>query len=468
MPTISFGGLGNGMDFGPVVDQLVKVAHLPVDRLTQQKDTLNSKVTDYATLSTKLIMLQAAADKLRLSTSFDRSSTSVSDSTVLSATGSSTATPGTYSVQITQLAQSHQITSKAATTVAATTTDIVAGASGTFTFRVGTGTDQTVTLSATATLDDLKTAINDLGAGVTASIINTGSDTTPAYRLVLTSNSTGASNGITVTADNTSLDFVNSSGTGGVDTLQAAQDATVVVGDPTLNPVTLTRSSNTISDAIPGVTLTLTNTTGSSPVQVNVTRDVSAVKENINSLATAYNDVVKFINERNTYDITTKQGGIFFNEPTVRGVLSQIRSALSSTVTGLSTVSSVGQVGFKTERDGTITVDNAKLDTALSTSYSAVKSLFINQTGSTGIAQLISNAVDTLDDVASGPMTLRKNGLAKQITNLADDIAKKEDALSQYETRLRAQYAALDGLLSQMKSQSNYLTTLSTGSVTGK
>ena len=201
MATISFGGLGNGLDFGQVVDQLVKVAHLPVDRLTAQKGDLSSKSTDYATLSTKLIALQGAADKLRLSTSFDRTTTSVSDTTAMTAIGSSTATSGTYSVRVTQLAQAHQITNKAATSVATTTTDIVGGASGTFTFRVGSGTDQTITLSDTATLEDLKSAINDLGAGATASIINTGSDTTPAYRLVLSSTSTGASNGITIVAD---------------------------------------------------------------------------------------------------------------------------------------------------------------------------------------------------------------------------------------------------------------------------
>ncbi len=462
MATISFGGLGNGLDFGQVVDQLVKVARLPVDRLADKKASLNSKSTDYATLSTKLVMLQSAADKLRLSTSFDRTGTSVSDSTALSAAGSSTATAGTYSIRITQLAQSHQLTNKAAKAVAATSTDIVGGTSGTFTFRVGNGADQTVTLGSTATLDDLRTAVNDLGAGVTASIINTGSDTTPAYRLVLTAASTGAANGVTIVSDDTDLDLDNSSGTGGVDTLQAAQDATVVVGDPNQNPVTLTRSSNVVSDAIPGVTLTLLKTTGSSTVQVGVSRDVAAVKANITALATAYNDVVKFINERNTYDTATKKGGIFFNEPTVRGVLTQLRTALSSSVAGLSSVSTAGEIGFKTERDGTVTIDDAKLDSALASSYSAVKSLFINQTSSTGIAQLVNNAVDVLDDAVSGALTIRKNGLTKQITDLTAEIARKEDAVAQYEDRLRRQYAALDGLLGRLQSQIGFLQTSST------
>ncbi|MBH0190340.1 MAG: flagellar filament capping protein FliD [Nitrospira sp.] len=405
MATISFGGLGNGLDFGQVVDQLVKVSRLPVERLNEKKATLNSKSTDYATLSTKLASLQSASDAIRLTSNFDRSSVSVSDSTVLSATGSSSATPGSYTVRVTQLAQSHQLANRAAKAVAAMTTDIVSGSSGTLTFRVGSGSNQTLTLGASATIEDLKTAINDLGAGAVASVVNTGTDVSPAYRLVLTATSTGASTGITIVADNTDLDFLNGTGTGGTDTLQAAQDAIIVVGDPTLTPLTFQRSSNTITDAIAGVTLTLSGTTGTGTVAVNVSRDAGAVKTNIKALATAYNEVVKFINERNTYNIATKEGGIFFNEPTVRTVLSQLKTALSSSVSGLTTYTMVGEIGFKTERDGTMTIDEAKIDAALSSNYSAVKSLFINQTGSTGVAQLVTNAVDALDDIAAGAVT---------------------------------------------------------------
>jgi flagellar hook-associated protein 2 len=457
MPTVSFGGLGNGLDFGQVVDQMVKVSRLPINRLTEKKTALNSKYTDYTTLSTKLIALQSAADALRLPSLFDRSAVSVSDSTVLSAAGSSTATAGTYTVRVSQLAQAHQITNKAAKAVASTATDIVSGSSGTFSFTVAGGTTQTVTLGAAATLDDLRSAINDLGAGVSASLVNTGTEAAPAYRLVLTATSTGDVNDIAVTADDTTLDFLNASGTGGIDTLQAAQDSVIVVGNPALNPVTIQRNGNTITDAIAGVTLTLTDTTGADTITVNVSQDVGAVKTNIKALATAYNEVVKFINERNTYDVTTKKGGIFFNEPTVRGVLSQIGAALSSGVSGASTYTSVGQIGFKTERDGTITIDDAKLDAAFSASYAAVKTLFTRQSGVTGVAQLLVDAVDALDDTVSGSLTLRKQSLTNQIGDLTDDIARKEDLLAQYEARLRRQYAALDGLLGQLQSQIGFL-----------
>lgn len=457
MATVSFGGLGNGLDFGQVVDQLVKVSRIPVDRLTAKKATLNSKSTDYATLSTKLIALQSAADALRLPSLFDRTSVSVSDPTVLSAAGSSTATAGTYTVRVSQLAQAHQMTNRAATAVASTTTDIVSGGSGTFSFTVAGGATQTVTLAETATLEDLRAAINDLGAGVSAAIVNTGTEASPAYRLVLTATSTGDVNDIAIVADTTTLDFLNTGGTGGIDTLQAAQDAIVVVGNPALNPITIQRSGNTITDAIAGVTLTLTGTTGADTVSVNVSQDATAVKANIKALASAYNEVVKFINERDTYDVTTKKGGLFFNEPTVRTVLGQIRTALSTSVPGLTTFQTVGQIGFKTERDGTVTIDDAKLDAAFSTSYAAVKSLFTRQAATTGIAQLLVDAVDALDDAVSGAVTLRKNGLTAQIADLSDEIARKEDVIAQYEERLRRQYAALDGLLGRLQSQIGFL-----------
>ncbi|MDH4152402.1 MAG: flagellar filament capping protein FliD [Nitrospira sp.] len=458
MPTISFGGLGNGLDFGQVVDQLVKVAQLPVDRLTKKKAELNTKFTDLTTVSTKVAALQSAAQALRLSTSFDRTTASVTDTTVLSVSASFSATSGTYSVRVLQLAQAHQVVSKAAKAVSSTTTDIVSGGSATVTLRVGTGANQTVTLGASGTLTDLRDEINNLGAGVTASVINTGTEAAPSYRLALSSSNTGSANAITIVADGTDLDLFNSSGTGGVDTLAAAQNAQVQIGDQALNPLTIERSSNTVSDAISGVTLNLlTKTTGTGTVQVSLSQDVNAVKTNIKAVATAYNDVVKFINERSNYDVAAKQGGIFFNEASAKTALSRLRTALSSSVGGATTFSHVGQVGFKTERDGTITVDEGQLSTALTTNYSGVKALFSNQGAVAGLAQSLVTAVDALNDVAGGALTLRKSGLTSEIARVGDDIARQEDAVSRYEERLRRQFAALDGLLRQLEGQSGFL-----------
>ncbi len=457
MPTISFGGLGNGLDFGRVVDQLVKVAQQPVDRLTKKRADLNAKLTDLTTVSTKVASLQSAATALRLSTSFDRTTVSVSDSTLLSASATSSGATGTYRIRVVQLAQSHQIVSKAAKAVSSETAGIVGGGSGVFTFRVGAGADHTVNVGPTTTLADLRDQVNDLGAGVTASVINTGTEAAPSYRLALSSNATGSDRAITIVADGTDLDLLNGSGTGGVDTLSAAQNAQIQIGDQALNPLTIERSSNTITDAIPGLSLTLAKTTGTETVQVSLSRDMDAVKGNIKSLATAYNEVLKFINERATYDVTTKKGGVFFNESSIRTVMSRLRTALSSSVGGATAYTNVGQIGFKTERDGTITVDDGQLTTALNGNYGAVKALFANQGAATGLAQSVVSAVDALHDVIGGTLTLRKNGLTNEIRGVGNDIARQEDSLSRYEERLKRQFAALDGLLRQLQGQSSFL-----------
>lgn len=461
---ISFGGLGNGVDFGQVVTELAKVQRLPIDALTAKQKDLQTKLTDYGTLGNKLLALQSAANALRLSSSFDRSATTVSDDTVLTAQAGAGAATGSYSIQVSQLAKANQITNKAAKAVADTTTAIVSGGTGTFTFKVGSGSDQTVTLADGATLDDLRSAINDLGAGVTASVINTGTTASPAYRLTLTATASGAGNTISVVTDTTSLDFTNSSGTGGSDSLQAGQNAIVVIGDPSETTISIERESNVITDAIPDVTLTLKSKTVTTPtpepVTVNITTDPNSVKTNIKALATAYNDVVKFVNDRTAYDITTKTGGVFFNEATAKGVLSQIRTALSGEVPQLSIYKTLGEVGFKTERDGTITIDDAKLDTALASNYSATKALFITQTTSSGVADRMVKAVDFLDSVDTGSFTIRKNSITSQISRLTAEIGRKEDLAAQYEERLRIQFASLDGLLQKLQGQSTALQAL--------
>lgn len=458
MAGISFGGLGNGFDFQQVVTQLVAVEQAPIDQLSRNQKALQAKLTDYGTLESDLLKIQGAAGSLRLSTSFDRFTTSVGNDAVLAATAGSDATAGNYTLQVTQLATAHQIASKGTKTVSSTTSSIVSAGSATFSFTVGGGAAQTVTLGSGATLDDLKTAINDLGAGVTASTLNTGTSTTPAYRLLLTSRQTGQSQAIAVTADGTDLDFLNATGSGGSDTLQAAQDAAIVLGDPAGTTVTIQRSSNTITDAIAGVTLNLKSTTDiGKTVTVSVGLDTAAIKTDIKALVSAYNDIVKFINDRATYDVDAKQGGVFFAESAPKTVLSRLRQALSDEVAGLSGLTSVGAIGFKTERDGTMTIDDTKLDAALSTNYTDVKNLFIGQTRSTGVAQRISDAVDALDEIGSGSLSLRKDSLTQDISDLGDQIRQKQDALSAYQERLQLQYAQLDGLLRQMQGQMDYL-----------
>jgi flagellar hook-associated protein 2 len=462
---ISFGGLGNGIDFGPIVEFLVQAKRLPIDRITEQKLNDQEKLTNFGSLGTKLLGLQNAANSLRTRLSFDKNEVSVSSAssqTLLTANASSTAASGTYMVTVNELASAHQVVSKASTAVSTTDTDIVSGASGTFSFQVGTGSVQTVNLDATGTLEDLRDGINNLGAGVSASILNTGTETTPAYRLVLGSNDTGFSNSITISADDTTLDTV----TTGVDTFQAAQDSQIVLGEG-VGAVTIDRASNTLADVISGLTLNLQAEDLANPVTISVTRDNAAVKEGVSNFVSSYNEIVEFINEGTKFDLETGERGILVGDSLARTVLDRIRQSALSQISGLTTYTSASQIGFETQpADGTIKLNEATFDAALSENYSAVRDLFIQNptTGTEGIAELVVNAVDALDDVESGVLSLRQNSLTKQIASFAQQIAVKEASLSLYEEQQRIKFANLDGLLGVLQGQLDSLAALSSSS----
>ncbi len=456
---ISFGGLGNGVDFGPIVDALVKAERLPIDGLTQRKLQVQKKQTEFGLLGAKLLSLQGLASSLRTRVSFNKNQINVASPSAqppLSASVTSSAAPGTYQVTVNQLASAHQIISNASTAVSSTETDIVGGGSGTFQFQVGTGSIQTVNLSSSGTLDDLRAAINDLGAGVGASILNTGNEASPQFRLVLSANETGLTQAVTIVGDDTILDAV----TTGVDTFQAAQDSEVVLGVTDAGAgtigITINRSSNTLTDVVAGLTLNLQAVDTTNPVTISVTQDNGAVKEAITNFVKGYNEIMTFVKERTFYNPETKERGIFVGESFARNVLDRVRESVFSKISGLTTYTGVSQIGFETQTaDGTIKLNEATLDSALSTNFSAVRDLFVRNatTGTNGIAQLVVEAIDGLDDIETGSLTRRQNALTKQVNEFTNQISLKEGALVRFEEQQRLKFANLDGLLSRLQSQ---------------
>jgi flagellar hook-associated protein 2 len=321
---------------------------------------------------------------------------------------------------------------------------------------VGTGQIQTVNLDATGTLEDLRTAINDLGAGVSASILNTGSEASPQFRIVLSANETGLNQAVTIVADDTSLDTA----TTGVDTFQAAQDSEVVLGSTDAGAgttgITISRSSNTLTDVVEGLTLNLQAVDANNPVTITVTQDNGAVKEAISEFVKGYNEIVTFVNERTFYNTETKDRGIFVGESFARTVLDRVRESVFSQIGELTTYTGASQIGFETQTtDGTIKLNETTLDSALSSNFSAVRDLFVKNatTGSSGIADLVVNAIDGLDDIDTGLLTRRQKALTKQVNEFTNQITLKEEALGRFEQQQRLKFANLDGLLARLQSQ---------------
>ncbi len=395
-------GIGSGLDVNSLVSKLVAAERDPVTaRLNQQEGTLQAKISAYGTLKGAMSSLQNSLAGLKNGNSFDGRSVAVADSTKYTASVTSSAVLGSHSVNITQLAQSHSLST---TSSFSGLTDVVG--TGTLTFNFGTTvydpagdtytsftantskSQQQVTIT-DGSLQGIRDAINAAGIGVTASTIYDGS----GYRLVLQS-TTGVANSLEImvaeaggtptNTDNSGLSQLafNSSATQMTQN-QAGLDATL-----TVDGLAVTGSSNTIDKAINGVSLNLLATT-STAVDFTVSQDNSSISSAVGSFVTAYNDLVGTLDQLSGYNSTTKQSGILLGDFTVRQVGNEMRRLLSeagrhltgqyrSLVSiGITTqaTSSTDSSG-KTLAAGSLQFDSSKLSAALASSPQAVSLLF--------------------------------------------------------------------------------------------
>ncbi|HEX7524568.1 MAG TPA: flagellar filament capping protein FliD, partial [Candidatus Deferrimicrobium sp.] len=346
MSTFSVSGLTSGIDYNTMIDQIMKLERQPETRMQTQQAAYNKTISVYGDLSSKLAALKTAAEGLKTTTSFYARTASSSDATVFDATAASSAAAGNYSITVTALAQAHRVASSPVAAESST----VSVASGNFSFHVGAaGTMTTVAVDTTTTLANLRDAINAQNGDAEASIIYDGT----GYRLALTSKTSGAVNAITVTENVTSLGLPTGPVAGGTQ-LQAAQDAAF-----SIDTLSMTRSTNTFSDAIGGVTITMKKGGTST---LSVTTDTAAIQKKIEGFVSAYNDIVSLVSTNATYDTKTNIGGPLSGESTARDVMSRLQEILGSRVAGLPDgLRALSQIGIKTGNDGTLSIDSAVL-----------------------------------------------------------------------------------------------------------
>lgn len=443
MPISATSGLVSNIDYQSLITQLVSVQKVSITQLTTEKTTFEKARTAYGNLSSKVQDLMTAADALRTEAGFRVFTTDISDSTILGASTSDTATTGSYSIVVTNTAKAHKILS---TGVADAATTVASGA-GSFSFQVGSGAVETVTVDASTTITSLRDSIDALNAGVTASVVNDGSPTDP-YKLIISSDTTGTANGVTITVNDTTLTFPT--------TLQAATDASFSV-----DGLTYTRSTNSVSDVITGVTLNLKAQDPAKTVTLNVNRDTTSVQKKITALVENYNAVISYIRANNRYDSNIKLGGPFFGDGAARSVQDDLRRVMSSAVAGLpGTMNRLVHAGITSDKEGVFSVDSAKLASALSSNFNDVVNMFTDTSATKttkGFGGLVYDMANSITDAVDGRITNRKNGLSKNITNIEKDITNKEAQLAAYEERIRGQFTALETMLANLRSQSSFL-----------
>ena len=454
------------LDVPTLVSQLMAVERRPIDTLNTQITSYQTKISSFGTLSGLVSSFQTAAQNL--GTTLQKLAATPSDPSVFSATAGSTAVPGNYTVEVSKLAQSQSLV---AAGQASSTAAIGNGTATTVTFDFGTigggtltngvysgaaftsngnGTASITIDSTNNTLEGIRDAINSAAMGVTATIVNDGSGT--PYRLALTSGSSGASNSMKITTSGGdgsigSLLGYDPAGTQNLTQTIAAQNA-----DLTVNGIAITSASNTVSEAIQGVTLTLTNTTAA-PVNLTVARDTTAINTAASGFIDAYNALASQIKSRSAYATNGSAGGALAGDGTLRVMQDQLRGIFNTPASG-GTLTSLAEVGIAFQKDGSLSLDSSKLNSAISANFSDVTNLF---SSSTGFATRLADwAQSTLDP--GGLIDTRTQSLNKYVQDRNDEIDRLENQMMALQKKYTAEYTNLNLLLSRMNSTSTYLT----------
>ncbi|MCB0995918.1 MAG: flagellar filament capping protein FliD [Acidimicrobiales bacterium] len=510
--SFSVGGIASGLDTSSIISELMFAARAPVRRLENAKAAEQLELTSWQSLGSRLTSLKSKLTSFTTGTALQAVNSSSSDETIVRATASAGALPGTYAFQVTSLAAAQQTTSTGLASSTATvgagtalvsrgtgaigidTLDASALTSGAYEIEVLSvadgqatvvfdGVEQTVSATGGATLTagdsstltlgagtslavgtaslvavqtdgsstlvNLREGLNAAGSPVRAQLIDTGDGTATPWRLVLTSTATGTDNSL-----DTDLSGL-SAFSGGLTEVRAASDAVLTLGSGGL---TVTRSSNVLDDVFDGLRLDLRSAAPGADVEVTVTDDVDSRFAAIKDVIDQVNIIFGKITQDSKYDVETGASGPLVGNFAARQLSRELQSALGQVVSGGDYVL-LGQVGITIQNDGTYKVDETVLRSALGSSPEAVAELLTGDaaTSSNGAFDILLGTVENLL-ANDGLVDAAKDSSESSITEFDAAIASHEVRMEQVQARYTRQFAALEALMGQMQSQSAYLT----------
>ncbi len=434
--SITSTGIGSGLNIGAIVSSLTTAfGAAQTTQLTNAQTSLDSQVSAYGTFTAALDTLKLALPALEDPSQLAAFAATVADKNIASATTSSSAVAGSYSLLVNNLAT-------AAVATSAPLSSAGAVGSGTLTIAVG-GLSADITIDTTNnTLAGIAAAINSApnNPGVSASVITT----TDGSRLVLTGTRTGLANQITVTP---------SGGDGGLAALAftsvPAQDASF-----SINGFPATSGSNLVTGAITGVTINLLGASAPlTPTTLTISPDTTSAQASIDKFVTAVNGVLSSIQTLTGYDPTTQTAGPLNGNPTLEAFQNQLQSILGQVVVGTGGVKSLTDIGINAGTDGTYATDDTKLGNALSASLASIGKLL---GGTNGIATKLANLIDGYTKPGGLLDTINK-GLQTSLSNVADQQDALQAQLAAYSARLTAQYNAMDTAVAKLKQMQTFL-----------
>ena len=461
---ITFNGLATGLDTSSLIAGLMKIERQPLDALQTRRSEIDKQQSLMRDFNSKLLALRDAAQAIdERSSTLSAASTSEellsykatsSKDDVVTATANGSATTGTYSVRVEQLA----CVARRISDGFSSKTAIVATAGQLFHIGFGGTADIDFTIPPGGTsleqLRDLVNADPDNGGKVRAEILYDGTK----YRLVLSGTETGASHDLTVTT--------NVLGEGGGAFLDATKSQAAQGSRAVVFGVTVARDTNDVEDAIPGVTLHLaglsSTTDTSDAASVTVARDDDAIADKIDAFVKAYDAVHDFVaGQSPTKD--GKAGGPLSGDPTLLGAERLIQSKVGARyLFGAARVTSLGEIGVSFDGSGRLSLDRSKLSKALDADPNAVRTLLSGDGVTDGAATAVARVLEPLVRSGDGALALRDKGFDARLHDFDRQIEQMNTRLDQRETTLRARFTALESLVSSLQSQAGFLSSITT------
>jgi len=469
---VSATGIGSGLDIEGLVRQLVNAERRPVEnRLLVRERTLTSQLSGFGTLKGVLADLRNPLAALTNPATFQQRTVSSSDNAVAVASATGNAATASYTLAVSQLAASQSLASP---TFAALDTPV---GEGTLTFRFGTAVvtppdsgPQTFTsftadpdrAAATVTIDGgnntlagVRDAVNAAGIGVSAAIVKDAD----GYRLVFSANQTGAASSVEIAVtdagDGNDTDSAGLSrlafNPGAANLLQtaAARDAQF-----TLNGLPLTSDSNTLSNVLDGLSITLRGTSAN-PVSLSVAENRGAITAAISQFVTAFNAFIGTAANLTRFTPETGVAAPLQGDFSARNIINQVRSV----VTGVNgspdgALRSLAEIGITTTANGTLKLDEGRLQSVLEADTGQLAALFTQPEVGLG-ARLDTLLRGYLN--GDGLLENRVSGLQGRIDRLGNDREALNRRLEALESRYRSQFNALDGLLARINSTGSFV-----------
>ena len=440
------------MDTATMIEQLVNLERVTINQMEQRKSNYQNQISIVQNLNSKLQALQTKSQDLDTLEEFLSYETTTSDSDYVTVSATGKANPGSYSIDVLNLAQSERRYSKG---FSAKDEAGVAG-EGTLTIQVGDGDAVEISVEATDTLESIVSKINSADLEASAGILFDGT----SYYLQISGTETGAENALTISESGGTLDMDLEDTAANI--VQAAEDAQIV-----MDGFTISSASNKVTTAIPGVTLTLNEETtaeGVDPVNVKISPNSDEIQKKIKGLIDAYNAAISVIHNEFRFDGEAKDASRLTGDSTLRGVQMQLNMLFSSSIGDLpGSLQALSQLGIKSGTDGTLSIDSTVLGEAIAKDARGVAEFFAG-TGDhevDGLADKLDALIDTFVDYSEGILTAKINGMNSSVASIQKSIDRQEEYVDKFEEKLRAQFTAMEVTMSSLTSQSNFLSSQS-------